>query len=193
MATPPKGNDLRVRRTRQSLFTAFQELIQEQGFSAIHVHDLTERAKINRGTFYAHFADKYALLDSLIREQFQQALADALPPIPYWGTETLRSLILIVLHYFQEFHRHCRHPKSIDPLFERSIQNELEEVFFTWLTQVPDAEKRWPSPIKTIAQIVSWSIFGAAVTWSQDTTSTMSAEQMTDAILNMITRGIGPL
>ena len=192
MATPPKGNDLRVRRTRQSLYTAFLELMQEKGFSAISVQDLTERAMINRGTLYAHFTDKYALLDSLIREQFQQMLAEKLSPMFHWETETLRVLLLIVLDYFQEFHRHCRHPKSIDPLFECSIQNELEALLLTWLKQVPDAEKRWRVPIETVALMVSWTIFGAAVKWSQGA-NTLPEEQMTDDILSVIAQGVSHL
>src|SRR5215469_13399815 len=128
MATPPKGSDPRVRRTRQLLQNAFMELMQEKGFSAVSIQDITERATVNRGTFYAHFADKYALLDSLMREQFQQVLASKLPPSSRWETSTLRMLIEAALGYFREFHRHCPPNNTIEPLFERSIQGELVRV-----------------------------------------------------------------
>src|SRR5215475_8743962 len=75
MATPPKTIDPRVKRTRQLLQQAFFEVMREKGFAAMTVQDITERATVNRGTFYAHFTDKYALLDAIIREQFQTMLA----------------------------------------------------------------------------------------------------------------------
>ena len=192
MATPPKGNDLRVRRTRQLLQHAFLELMEEKGFLAISIQDITERATVNRGTFYAHFADKYALLDLLIREQFQQVVASKLPSTSRWESGTLRVLILTVLDYFQAFHSHCQPADTIAPLFERSVQNELMELLLTWLKQVPDAEKRWRVPIETVALVVSWAIFGAAVKWSQGT-SAMSAKQMADNILLVITEGVAHL
>ncbi|KGE18858.1 TetR/AcrR family transcriptional regulator [Paenibacillus wynnii] len=54
--------DLRVIRTKESIRHALVELINEKGFEAITVKDLTTRAKINRGTFYAHYQDKFDLM-----------------------------------------------------------------------------------------------------------------------------------
>src|SRR6185437_10669826 len=78
MAAAPKV-DPRVKRTHQLLQQAFLALLEERGFRAITVQDIAARATVNRATFYAHFEDKYALMDSFVREQFQQALARALP------------------------------------------------------------------------------------------------------------------
>ncbi|MBC7813431.1 MAG: TetR/AcrR family transcriptional regulator C-terminal domain-containing protein [Burkholderiales bacterium] len=55
--------DLRVRRTRKMIQEAFMALTVEKGFSALTVRDITERAMINRSTFYRHFLDKYDLLE----------------------------------------------------------------------------------------------------------------------------------
>src|SRR5438067_10824664 len=79
MATTLPKLDPRVKRTRELLQRAFLELIAERGFRAITVQDIAERATVNRATFYAHFVDKYALMDSIVREQFRQALAGQLP------------------------------------------------------------------------------------------------------------------
>lgn len=192
MATPPRGSDLRVRRTRRSLFLAFTELMQEKDFSAIHIHDITERAMVNRGTFYSHFADKYELLDSLMREQFRQKLENLSITAPLWNAETLRVLIHAVLDYTHAFHHHCQHPKSIDPLFESSIQNELEKILLVWFKRLPIRENQQHVPIETIAQLISWAIFGVAITWSQET-NIRPIEQITHDILKVITQGIAPL
>ncbi|NTU88756.1 MAG: TetR/AcrR family transcriptional regulator [Actinobacteria bacterium] len=57
-----KTADRRVVRTKKMLRDALAELIEDKGFEAITVCDLTERADINRGTFYAHYKDKTDLL-----------------------------------------------------------------------------------------------------------------------------------
>ncbi|NQX66454.1 TetR/AcrR family transcriptional regulator [Paenibacillus alba] len=54
--------DLRVIRTKESIRYALVELINEKGFDAITVKDITTRARINRGTFYAHYQDKFDLM-----------------------------------------------------------------------------------------------------------------------------------
>lgn len=55
-------SDRRVVRTKRMLRDALAELIEEKGFERITVCDLTERADINRGTFYTHYKDKNDLL-----------------------------------------------------------------------------------------------------------------------------------
>ncbi|HEX2906841.1 MAG TPA: TetR family transcriptional regulator, partial [Phototrophicaceae bacterium] len=58
-----ENEDLRVRRTRKLLQQALIELTVEKGFAAVTVRDITERAMVNRSTFYRHYLDKYELLD----------------------------------------------------------------------------------------------------------------------------------
>jgi AcrR family transcriptional regulator len=67
MATPPKNVDRRAQRTRQVLWQAFLEIMQEKGFTAMSIQEITERANVHRGTFYAHFANKYASLETILR------------------------------------------------------------------------------------------------------------------------------
>lgn len=56
------NQDLRITRTKQSIRDALVELIEEKGFEALTVKDITTRANINRGTFYAHYQDKFDLM-----------------------------------------------------------------------------------------------------------------------------------
>jgi AcrR family transcriptional regulator len=50
----------------------------EKPFEEITIQDITARATVNRATFYAHFADKYALVDDVIRDGFAQMLHERL-------------------------------------------------------------------------------------------------------------------
>jgi len=71
MATSSKSEDRRIQRTRQLLRQASIDVMQKKGFRARAFQEIAERANVSRGTFYAHFVDKYALLESLVREEFQ--------------------------------------------------------------------------------------------------------------------------
>src|SRR5271156_3464929 len=70
MPLDPTKVDPRIRRTRQMLFQAFQDLLAEKAFDLISVQDITERSTLNRATFYDHFTDKFALLEAMIGERF---------------------------------------------------------------------------------------------------------------------------
>lgn len=54
--------------TKESIKKSFIKLIQEKGFDALTVSDLTREAKINRSTFYLHYVDKYDLMEKLEME-----------------------------------------------------------------------------------------------------------------------------
>ena len=57
-----KLEDRRVRRTKQLIKQSLIELMHEKPFKDITVKDITERADLNRGTFYLHYVDIYDLL-----------------------------------------------------------------------------------------------------------------------------------
>ena len=59
-----REKDMRVLRTRKLLHDAFKEMLCEMDYEKITIQELTERAMINRKTFYLH----YLTLDSLLRE-----------------------------------------------------------------------------------------------------------------------------
>ena len=56
--------DLRVIRTKEAIRKTFEEMICEMDYEQISIKELTERARINRKTFYLH----YNSLDDLLRE-----------------------------------------------------------------------------------------------------------------------------
>lgn len=161
----------------------------DKGFMALNIQDITERANVNRGTFYLHFEDKYMLVETIIREQFRLMITNALPPAPRWDRETLRLLIQALLDSFEEKYHHQRHASIVlAPLLERAMHEELTAFLLTWLKQTKRARLRTVVPLETIALTVSWAIFGAAIQWSQEEMTT-SREQMTDAILQVIADG----
>ena len=51
------SSDLRAVRTEKALYDAFRELAAERPLKEITVKALTDRAEINRKTFYIHYHD----------------------------------------------------------------------------------------------------------------------------------------
>lgn len=68
----PDKIDLRVRRTHRLLQDALIELTAEKGFDNLTVADITERAMVNRTTFYRHYEDKYDLVARIVEEQVEK-------------------------------------------------------------------------------------------------------------------------
>ena len=69
--------DRRIRRTRRLLKESLIQLMQEKEFMNISVREVTERADLNRGTFYLHYQDTRHLLQDIENEtllEFQQML-----------------------------------------------------------------------------------------------------------------------
>ena len=59
-----RSKDLRVRRTLTAVRKAFNDLVLTRNYNEISITDLTEKAGINRKTFYLH----YSSLDDLVAE-----------------------------------------------------------------------------------------------------------------------------
>src|SRR5262245_49030717 len=107
MLTKEGKLDPRVKRTRELLQKAFIELSQKKHIQSITVQDITALAEVNRATFYAHFEDKFALLDYTVREAFQKTLKDKLPDAPTFTPATLRTLTLATCEFLAQFIGHC--------------------------------------------------------------------------------------
>jgi len=190
MTLAQQSEDPRARRTRKLLQQAFMDLMAEKDMASISIGEITDRATVNRATFYAHFPDKYALLDSIVRELFEQRLAQHLPPAPAWNVQSLRALVRTTFDFLGEFHHKCHHGDSqFDPLMERAVQQELAEVLLRWLKQARVAGMRPGLRLDLVASVISWAIFGPAVQWGRNG-HTPTADEMTNQTLLVITEGL---
>jgi len=163
-----KRVDPRVKRTRKLLEQAFMELMFEKGFQSITIQDVTERATVNRATFYAHFEDKYDLLDSFIREQFDEWLSEKAPISSEFDLPRLRQLVATVFEFLSDIHKHCSTAdKQVEPMFETAVQDELNEYLLAWFKRLPP-EMIPPEIHPEIGALVwSWAIFGAGSQWAR--------------------------
>lgn len=65
-----KTEDRRIRKTRRQLRLALTSLMKEKSVKDITVRELSELCDINRGTFYAHYANVFDMVDKIESEMF---------------------------------------------------------------------------------------------------------------------------
>jgi AcrR family transcriptional regulator len=161
------ANDPRVKRTRKLLQQTMLELMGEKSFDAITVQDIAVRSTLNRATFYAHFEDKYDLLDSIMREGIEQELTAAVPEGAPVSAETLRALCRTACTYLAQVQDHCKpqHHRQFSPLLERAVQETLHRFLVRWLQRVPSLAP--PGAPAETAAVLSWALFGTASQWSR--------------------------
>lgn len=68
--------DKRVRKTKKYVKEALITLLEEKPFEQITVTELCARSDISRITFYAHYGDKYELVDEMFAEMLENATRD---------------------------------------------------------------------------------------------------------------------
>ncbi|ADT91189.1 TetR/AcrR family transcriptional regulator [Deinococcus deserti] len=126
MLPVPARVDPRVRRTRQAILEALEALLRERPYSSITVHDIAERAGINRATFYAHYREKHELFVQLVEKHFASVLtAHALPPGKVF-IQDVRRLFQGVCVFLAQVHLDRRaHPCEMDAQVDLQVQRQL--------------------------------------------------------------------
>src|SRR5215831_825205 len=80
---PQAVSNVRVRRTQKLLREALIDLIEERGFEALTIGELTERAMVSRAAFYRNYQDKYDLVEQI----FEEAMSSLLNAVGELGQE----------------------------------------------------------------------------------------------------------
>ncbi|WP_339218402.1 TetR/AcrR family transcriptional regulator [Paenibacillus sp. FSL H8-0332] len=158
--------DPRVLRTRQLIRTAFRDLLQRKGFDAITIKDIAQEATINRATFYAHFEDKYALLDEVTEMAFYERIPELVVNAQEFTDDICDQLIIMTHQYITDFYRICRidsNPmaKLVDDKIKKMLQQTIESIFLKGNTH-PGMDIHH---IKIMAAMTGSAIYGAAHYW----------------------------
>ncbi|GAP21390.1 TetR/AcrR family transcriptional regulator [Leptolinea tardivitalis] len=127
------GLDRRIVRTRDAIREALIDLMEEKGFEAISIKDITDRANINRGTFYLHYHDKFDLLDQTeteIIEDMKQILIreDSLGLEEYMISDRPHPIIIALFEYIQARSRmmHAILGLKANPNFQGRLKKAIE-------------------------------------------------------------------
>jgi AcrR family transcriptional regulator len=165
--------DPRIRRTRDLLHGALRKLLQQKEFDKVSVQDIAEAATLNRATFYAHYSDKFALLEETIRVSFLQLLGQRNVRFDGTCSSAFQAIILAVCDYLQEVQQSLSSKQhQFEPFVEATVIDQVRLVLLQGIRQGLADRKISPESItpeivtpEIVAATASWAIYGAAQQW----------------------------
>src|SRR5215470_8276737 len=163
--TRPASN-LRVRRMQKLLREALIELIEERGFEALTIGELTERAMVSRAAFYRHYQDKYDLVEQI----FEEAMSALLGAVGDLGREHPTSIWVKFFEHIAEYERLYRAllGRKGSPWFARKMRARLSDLVKErgHLPHGPNASSRHVHTFsdELVPDLVS-TMFVEAITW----------------------------
>ncbi len=166
--------DRRVVRTKRLVRDALTELMEEKGFEGITVRDLTEKADINRGTFYLHYRDKYDLLEQSeneIIQEIQEFIKEA-NPNDIVNANMLGEPLPFVVKLFEYIKENGRFMKLIlgpqgDPAFQVKLKEFMKENFLQKI-QTISTEEDMLVPVDYLLAYVTSAHLGVIQQWLAD-------------------------
>jgi AcrR family transcriptional regulator len=161
-------NDPRAKRTRKYIQKAFTDLLAEMDFEDLSIQDIMDQAELNRATFYNHFQDKYELLELTMSGAFTEILSTRIPPgTRMQGTELLRNLMLAVCEWQIEMTKQLNARRTLSQAIEDNAKQQLYNVIISCMAHDKDLPAEERRKIEWVATMISWSIYGVVVNWSQ--------------------------
>jgi len=175
--------DPRIRRTRGLLQDALKRLLEEKEFDKITIQDITEAATLNRATFYAHYPDKFALLEELIRVSFLQLLDCRKIRFDGSCATAFHPIILAVCDYLAELQK-SRSSKQhqFEAFVEGTVIDQIRVILMDGFKKHP-VERN--IPLEMIATTASWALYGAAKQWV-NTPERAPAEEFVATAVNLV-------
>ncbi len=150
MNTQPRTKLSRVSRAETLIRATLSELLEEKYFNNITVQEIAERAHLNRATFYAHFADKYELLEEMMRARYRERLSALHRQSETTVPNFIEAIALATFEHIAS--QECRINAELHPRLERALQDEL------YLFVLPASGQ-------AAAFVVSSALMRAAIQW----------------------------
>ena len=118
-----KTENLRVKRTKILLREALIALIEEQGFDALTIGELTGRAMVSRAAFYRSYQDKYDLVEQI----FEEAMSALFGAIGELGQEHPAEIWVKFFEHIAQYDRlyQALLGKKGSPWFVRKMRADL--------------------------------------------------------------------
>jgi AcrR family transcriptional regulator len=93
----------RVTETKERLRNAFFDLYEEKKIDRISIKEITDRAQLNRGTFYVYYKDIYDLLENTEDELIAELVSKLRNLIPRLLREENLDSFLPPLEFYQRY------------------------------------------------------------------------------------------
>lgn len=176
---PMITQDRRVRRTQEHLARALIALTLEQGYAAVTIRDITERAGVGYATFFRHYHDKDALLHDVLDVALDE-LGRLLPPALSAAEQFTVGVLLF--RYVQAHSEMVRVLLGSHAVLQRLIGLVTRQIVDA---HPPRAESRVPGEIAAY-HIATATL--ALITWWLDHDQPYPPEQMGRIYADLITQ-----
>ena len=175
--------DPRILRTRQMFQDALAKLLAQKEFEKISIADIAEASKLNRATFYDHYADKFALLESMVANRFSDLVAER--NIRFDGCEgAVKKVAMGVCYYLTEVpYAVVGGHRQADTPLETAIVSVVKRLVSEGFTLHP------PKPgvsAELLSSTISWAIYGATKEWAR-MPNRPSVDEISTVIEKMVT------
>ncbi|MBB5722035.1 AcrR family transcriptional regulator [Loktanella ponticola] len=94
-----RATQQRTLKTRAQLIAAARKIVADAGYEALRVEDVVAAATVAKGTFFAHFKDKDALMDILIGDHIDALLDDMEKTSRVTSVDDLIAITKPLLHF----------------------------------------------------------------------------------------------
>ena len=155
--------NLRVRRTRKLLREALIELIEECGFDALTVGEISERAMVSRAAFYRNYQDKYDLVEQVFAEAMQALFNAISEPDTVHSPQTWERFFEHIAEY-ERLYRALLGRKG-SPWFVLKMRASLVDLVKEFRRlNMPTALPLYPASDELVPDLVA-TLFVEAITW----------------------------
>lgn len=171
-----KKEDRRIQKTKAAISAALFDLLEEKDFDQISINDIADRANVNRGTIYFHYADKSDLLDKIIEDRLEDLRA-VCSPIHWDSTEKeLKHYFTAVYQFFEDNYR------FFSVMTKRGgtsrFQDRFKQLILQEMTRIPVASTKDSNEIFFLQFRVS-ALVGVVEWWIKEDHS-LSVKEMAD-------------
>lgn len=186
-------NDRRFKRTEQIIRDVFVQLVNERGLDHVTIKDITERANLNRATFYLHYTDKYELMTAFQKKFLEDAKnlsteSKKIDIFSLYDKEETIPLLIKALQYYKD------HSSVIKMMLNESRSDFIKlmrQLAFQHLFEIPAVKERGSQlsiPKNYLISYIFSAHFGILQEWL-DTGMKESPEEMASIMSKMTVQG----
>lgn len=190
-----KKIDRRIKRTRQFIKRALIQLLAEKSFHAITIQDITERADINRSTFYYHYLDKEDLLQQYMDEMLNEAVKDVSGERSCSEKQTGSYVVYdpapFFIRMFEHIGKHAEFYRVMlqeIPVFGRRVSNVIQQLYKESISIMQPDESQFVVSKNLLITYVTGAYTAVIISWLENNLP-YSAIQMAEQLSQVMTLG----
>ncbi len=159
--------DLRKKKTRKALETAFFELSETKWLEDITVGDICEKAMVRRATFYKHFSDKYDFFAYVMNNiQRDTNLLYQADPRNITMAEYCLNICRAYIRNFQQ------HPKMVKRLINSKSRQPYTDILTSQIREAIRTKEKYDRE-KGIRTVINVDILSSFISGAIPTVMTM--------------------